>query len=179
VWSIGELGALYPATEGWYELAMDFSGSQITCSINGNVLPNGTWTDGEFSGGGFGVYYFDFSDMAGHLRFFDVVVEGEDSAVAPPQLPQGLSLGNPWPNPFNPVVHVDLQLDAAALVTARVYDLGGRVVRTLSVGPLAAGRHTLSWDGRADDGRPAASGSYLLSVDDGRAARRTRLTLLR
>ena len=34
-------------------------------------------------------------------------------------------------------------------------------------GPLAAGYHSLSWDGRDRGGQPVASGSYLLRVSAG------------
>lgn len=178
VWSHAELGDLYPSTEGWYSLAMAFEGDQITCSINGQTLPNGTWSDDSFSSGGFGVYYFDSTDMEGHLSFDDVLVESE-TRVDRPVMPTGLTLGNPWPNPFNPSVRVPLHLERAARLTARVYDLGGRLVSTLADGQWAAGGHELHWNGQDTGGGPAASGLYLLRVESAGTTRETRLTLLR
>ncbi|MFA7330953.1 MAG: FlgD immunoglobulin-like domain containing protein [Candidatus Delongbacteria bacterium] len=178
VWTRAELGDLYPATEGWYNLGMAFAGSQITCSLNGQTLPDGTRSDDAFTGGGFGVYYFDFADMDGHLSFDDVLVEGE-TRVDRPVTPAGLALGNPWPNPFNPSVRVPVQLERAARLTARVYDLGGRLVSTLADGQWAAGLHELHWNGQDAAGRPAASGLYLLRVESAGTTRETRLTLLR
>jgi len=54
-------------------------------------------------------------------------------------------------------------------VTLAVHDLGGRLVRTLWDGALAAGRHSLVWDGVDARGAAAASGVYLvrLSTADG------------
>ncbi len=83
IWSHAELGALYPSTAGWYNLGMAFEGNQITCSINGQTLPNGTWTDDSFTAGGFDVYYFDLMDTASHLSFDDVLVEVSDTALPP------------------------------------------------------------------------------------------------
>ena len=179
VWSHADLGELYPGTEGWYNLGMRFEGNQITCSINGTDLPSGTWPDDDFSAGGFGVYFFDFADFESFLYYDDVLVDQETNVAPPPVLPGGLTLGAPWPNPFNPSVHVDLELATAGLVSARVYDMAGRLVRTLAAGPLAAGTHQLVWDGLTDGGSPAASGAYLLSVENGAVHREARLTLLR
>ena len=45
-------------------------------------------------------------------------------------------------------------------VTARVYDLAGRQVRTLADRSFPAGEHDLRWDGADDQGRPMARGVY-------------------
>jgi hypothetical protein len=179
IWTMAELGALYPAEAGWHELAMTFEGDQITCTIDGQSLPDGTQQDATIATGGFGVYYFDFMDLAGHLVFDDVLVEAETSVAPAPLVPAGLALGAPWPNPFNPAVQVELSLAAPARVSARIHDLRGRLVRTLAAGSLPAGHHRLTWDGRGDDGLPAASGVYLLSAEDGTRHHSVRLSLLR
>ena len=46
-----------------------------------------------------------------------------------------------------------------------VYDLQGRLVRTLSDQAQAAGRHTLTWHGDGNDGRALSSGVYLCRVE--------------
>ena len=43
----------------------------------------------------------------------------------------------------------------------RLYDVHGRVVATLVDAPLAAGRHSVTWTGTDDRGRPVASGVYV------------------
>jgi len=179
VWSHAELGGLYPATAGWYNLAMEFDGNQITCSINDQTLPNGTWSDESFTSGGFGVYYWDMMDTAGHLSFDDVLVETETALAAPAARPGSLELGSPWPNPFNPAVRVPLSLAQAAPVEARVVDLAGRLVKVLHQGVLAAGGHELTWNGEDSAGRAVASGLYLLQVDSPAGRRSAKLTLLR
>ena len=52
-------------------------------------------------------------------------------------------------------------------MTVRVYNSLGQEMRTLEQGPLAAGHHSLAWDGRDGGGQPVASGSYLLKVSAG------------
>jgi hypothetical protein len=65
------------------------------------------------------------------------------------------------PNPFSARTTISFRLPARAPVSAAVWDVGGRLVRTLADGaPRDAGEHRLAWDGRRDDGRPAAPGVY-------------------
>ena len=42
-----------------------------------------------------------------------------------------------------------------------IYDLQGRLVKTLANGVFAAGEHMLTWYGRNDQDRVVASGLYL------------------
>jgi len=45
-----------------------------------------------------------------------------------------------------------------------VHDVRGREIRVIEEGERGGGDHTVSWDGRAHDGRPAASGIYYVRV---------------
>ena len=88
-------------------------------------------------------------------------------------------LGHAYPNPFNPsvVIPLDLATDAAR-VSLRVYDVLGRRVRQLWQGPLGAGAHRFTWDGRDEVGKGVAAGVYIYKVEvDGQieAKKTTRL----
>ncbi|MBN2172322.1 MAG: carboxypeptidase regulatory-like domain-containing protein [Candidatus Krumholzibacteriota bacterium] len=72
------------------------------------------------------------------------------------------------PNPFNPATAIRFGLPAAGPVTLRIFDVNGRLVRTLAAArPFAAGVHAVSWDGRDEAGRPASSGIYLYRLEAG------------
>jgi hypothetical protein len=64
------------------------------------------------------------------------------------------------PNPTWGGATLDFELPGAALVTLELYDLGGARRRTLIQGALAAGSHSVVWDGRDKDGRRAPPGVY-------------------
>ncbi|MBN2564423.1 MAG: M20/M25/M40 family metallo-hydrolase [Candidatus Eisenbacteria bacterium] len=69
------------------------------------------------------------------------------------------------PNPFRD--EVVLSYFAAASgprLTARVFDVSGRLVRTLLDKPAVAGTHDLAWDGTDHSGRPVASGVYFVQL---------------
>jgi hypothetical protein len=68
------------------------------------------------------------------------------------------------PNPFNPETAIDFTTARAGHVTARIYDVSGRAVRTLVDKVLEAGSHTFRWNGSTDDGERAASGIYFLKL---------------
>jgi hypothetical protein len=74
-------------------------------------------------------------------------------------------LGHARPNPFNPATTIEYSLAAPGRVTIRVFDVAGRVVRTLVDGALDAGPHQATWDGSTDSGERAASGVYFIRMD--------------
>jgi hypothetical protein len=81
------------------------------------------------------------------------------------------------PNPFNPMVAISYVLERDALVRVAIYDIHGRLVRTLHNGPQSAGEQSVTWDGRDRQGRNLPSGTYLYRVNTGTAAGMGKVTL--
>ncbi len=71
------------------------------------------------------------------------------------------------PNPFSNSASLRLSLPTAGRVRVAVYDVSGRSVRVLADGEMAAGNHSLRWDGRDESGRRVANGTYLFKVETG------------
>ncbi|MCD4690493.1 T9SS type A sorting domain-containing protein [bacterium] len=72
-----------------------------------------------------------------------------------------LALRQNTPNPFNPVTNINFTVPAnAGAVELRVYNVNGRLVRTLVDGEIEAGPHTVVWNGRDSAGRSVATGVY-------------------
>ena len=82
-------------------------------------------------------------------------------------------------SPARGTARLDLELPQAGVVAAEVYDIRGARVRTLVRGVLAAGRHTLVWDGHRDDGGAAAPGVYLVHARRGGEGLTVRVAMLR
>jgi hypothetical protein len=82
-------------------------------------------------------------------------------------LPREFSLGNNFPNPFNPTTTIPVAVPFAADVSVRIYSILGEEVRTLQEGMMGAGRHWLTWDGRNNAGGPVATGVYILRMTTG------------
>ena len=77
------------------------------------------------------------------------------------QLPALSKLQGAVPNPFNPRTSLRYSLARSGAVRLQVFDLQGRLVRTLLDGQQGAGAHAVPWDGRDEAGRAVASGTYL------------------
>jgi cyclomaltodextrinase / maltogenic alpha-amylase / neopullulanase len=78
--------------------------------------------------------------------------------------PASFSLDN-YPNPFNPQTTIRFDLPAPAQVKLMIYDVQGRVVRTLMQGQIASGVCNALWDGRNDAGLAVSGGLYLCRMD--------------
>ncbi len=74
------------------------------------------------------------------------------------------SLAGNYPNPFNGGTFITYSLPDAGTVHLCVFNLHGEVVYEWQLGLQSAGSYSLHWDGRLQDGRPAASGTYLYRV---------------
>jgi hypothetical protein len=104
----------------------------------------------------------------GTTRSFIFVATGryEDNAVQPAGVPAlRYALLPNVPNPFNPSTTIRFSLPQAQHVRLTVHDVRGALVRTLVSGAQTAGLHEVVWDGRSDDGKPVASGTYLYRID--------------
>ncbi|MFH0779068.1 MAG: FlgD immunoglobulin-like domain containing protein, partial [Candidatus Eisenbacteria bacterium] len=71
------------------------------------------------------------------------------------------------PNPFDGSARIEFFLPRSQVLAAEVYDVHGRIIRTLIRGETASGWHTLMWDGRDADGVGVAPGVYILRLDGG------------
>ena len=80
-------------------------------------------------------------------------------------IPTNVFLGANRPNPFAGMTHVDFGLPTAAPVNLAVYDVSGRLVRTLINGELGAGEHSVQWDRTQADGTPVPGGLYFYRLE--------------
>jgi len=83
-----------------------------------------------------------------------------DISHSPADQPRALAIHGAAPNPFNPMTVVRFSVPSRQHVTLGMYDIRGRLVRTVIDGELASGLHSIPWDGRDDQGRGVASGTY-------------------
>ena len=75
------------------------------------------------------------------------------------------SLGQCWPNPFNPSTTIPFAIAVEAHVRLNIYDTRGRLVTTVEDDILAPGPYERQWDGTDADGRRVASGVYFYRLD--------------
>lgn len=83
------------------------------------------------------------------------------------------------PNPFNPLTTLRFDLPVGGRVHLEVYDVAGRLVRTLLDADLPAGNHQAVWDGKDASGRGMPSGSYFARLSAGRRVETVSIGLVR
>ena len=89
-----------------------------------------------------------------------------------------------YPNPFNPETWIPYQLAKAADVSVTIYDVGGRLVRTVSVGFKPVGYYLTReraayWDGRNETGESVSSGVYFIQFLSGDFAATRRIVVVK
>jgi hypothetical protein len=83
------------------------------------------------------------------------------------------------PSLFATSTAIRFQIPEKQHVELQVFDVGGRVMRTLLNGPLAAGTHVAEWNGRTDAGQEAPSGIYYYRIHAGENSATHKIVLTR
>ena len=105
-------------------------------------------------------------------RVFLRVVSGNGLAVSIENervvVPSDYVLSSNYPNPFNPSTSFSFTLPIDKRISVRIYDVAGRLVRTLINDEVfSAGTHQATWDGTSDSRMRVASGTYLYTLEYG------------
>jgi len=124
-------------------------------------LPNGSfsldcWKDG-YEG-----TYVEFIEINNNTVILDLylvpLVEAEDVLNSEQTFLQN------YPNPFNPTTTINYRLPENGKVKLTVYNLKGQKVKQLISDQLSAGKHSIVWDGRDDNGKSVSSGIYFYKL---------------
>jgi subtilisin family serine protease len=94
-----------------------------------------------------------------------LTVDGDTTPVG--DAPRAFALVGAVPNPFNPQTTIHFTLPADSRCELRLYDVQGRLVRTLVDDTRPAGLNQVNWNGRDDSGRSVASGTYFARLQAG------------
>lgn len=106
----------------------------------------------------------DLSGAAVKARGLDNGDLGAGNAAA---VPARFAVLPNFPNPFNPSTTIVFDLPQERTVRLAIFAVDGRLVRTLVEQTMSAGRQTVLWDGRDDQGAVAASGAYFFRLTAG------------
>ncbi|MFH1735272.1 MAG: FlgD immunoglobulin-like domain containing protein [bacterium] len=93
--------------------------------------------------------------------------------------PVAMALLKNYPEPFNSGTTIPIELDRFTPVDVGIYDVKGRRIKTIHQGTLGIGHHTVTWSGMDQNGRPAASGKYIVKLTAGKQTHSRMITLLR
>jgi hypothetical protein len=106
---------------------------------------------------------YDLGSVMSDTVFVMFVSVGENGNL----IPTAYNLKQNYPNPFNPTTTIAYDLPRNSDVTFNIYSVTGQLVRTLNQGSVAAGRHSVVWDGKDFNGNQLASGIYFYQIKAG------------
>jgi hypothetical protein len=84
-----------------------------------------------------------------------------------------------YPNPFNPVTSLRYDLPEDGLVNITIYDMMGRVVKTLVNSSQTAGYKSIKWNATNDRNEPVSAGLYLYTIQAGDFRQSKKMVLLK
>jgi hypothetical protein len=127
---------------------------------------------------------------SGQVRDYFLQVKGTYTALEPsasggetatPVVSQAIReplLSSPRPSPSSGSTSIQFALPERGSVSIRLYDVAGRLVRTLVDEVRESGTHEAMWDGRDEGGRRLASGVYFYRMVLGGWSSERRVVLL-
>ena len=143
--------------------------------------------DGKILSESVSAYVRGFDEVCGEDTF-DLVARSDDGVTTAvgdpggvlPPAPARFQLHAPSPNPFNPMTTIRFDMPQAGAVELAIYDVRGRLVKSLSRGETwDIGRHEVRWNGTNDAGQRVASGVYLVRFVSGGEMETRRMTLIK
>ena len=108
----------------------------------------------------------EFTVASSDMGFF-VLNSGSLGAGKGQLFPEIYALHQNYPNPFNPVTSIRYDLPQDEFVNIRVYDMLGRIVRSLVNSQQAAGYQSVKWNAASDKNEPVSAGLYIYTIQAG------------
>ncbi|MCK4353482.1 T9SS type A sorting domain-containing protein [candidate division WOR-3 bacterium] len=84
-----------------------------------------------------------------------------------------------FPSPFTNSTTIKYTLPRQSMISLSVYDISGRLVRTLISNEKPSGTHVVKWNGKDDYGKPVNSGIYFYRLEAGTSITTQKTLLLR
>jgi len=94
-------------------------------------------------------------------------------------IPELFTLHQNYPNPFNPVTSLRYDLPEDGLVNITIYDMMGRIVKTLVSSSQTAGYKTIKWNATNNRSEPVSAGLYLYTIQAGEFRQTRKMVLLK
>ncbi len=101
------------------------------------------------------------------------------TAIGSGDMPVAFTLGQNFPNPFNPTTAIGFSVPENGYVSIKVFDILGRHVRTLVDRDYTAGNYSVMWDSTDMNGDVVSNGIYFYTIEAGNFHATKRMLLLK
>ena len=102
-----------------------------------------------------------------------------ETELSGPPPASDLQFVSAYPNPFNPQTTIRFSVGRREQIRVAIFDVHGKLVRTLADQVFETGPQELSWQGRDNGGRAVGSGTYIVIVSGQEQTFAHKLTLLK
>jgi hypothetical protein len=150
---------------------------EYSFGIQRSESPEGTFTTIDLPisrGADFSFSCRDYGVSRGKAYWYKIVLANSFCEQSPisieaqvEPLPAAYRVNQSYPNPFNPLCTIRYEMAWAGVVSLRVFDLRGSLVRTLVDAWREPGVYSEVWDGRGDDGKELPPGVYFYRLETG------------
>ena len=117
------------------------------------------------------ISYGRFPDGSETWEYFSTPTPGQENIqsleVNNQIVPEAFTLFPAYPNPFNPVTTISYEIPKDGFVNISIYDMKGRVVKTLVNKTQSKGIKLLEWNAIDGQGYSVTSGIYLYKIEFG------------
>ena len=77
-------------------------------------------------------------------------------------IPASFVINTLYPNPFNPVITLDIDIHQSGVLSIEVYDISGHFIAKINRGHVNTGNQSFQWSGNN-----SSSGMYFFKITDG------------
>jgi hypothetical protein len=143
--------------------------------IDGDLRPDAgdryTYVDGGVEPGRTYYYRLESKLAGGEVRELH-----RSSAVIPAR---EMTLSQNYPNPFNPATSISFYLPERSKLKLEVFDVSGKLVKSIASGVYSPGPHQVSWNGTDAKGNTVSSGIYVYRLTSGKKTMSKKMILLK
>jgi hypothetical protein len=126
-------------------------------------------------------YFYRLSavDLSGNVSDYSAIMGVTTLKLEDDLIPREFALYQNYPNPFNPVTTIRYDLPVSSDILIRIFDINGRIVKTIFSGYKKAGHNSAVWDAKNDIGEPVSAGMYLYFIQSNEYQQTRKMLLLK
>ena len=155
---------------GMNVLGFSFMGSTIGVGSGVLLHVDYDWVgDGDSTEICFGQDFTEMTSETNEVLYLDLescaVLYRNPLGITEIEMPTEFELVQNHPNPFNPVTTINFSIPEQSFITLNVFDLSGRLVKTLWNSQMNVGHHSVNWNGVDAYGNEVSAGIYIYTLE--------------
>ncbi len=170
----------YPYIEDWPDHFSPSSGGEIALQYGNGLNAAISYRDNNSGTFVLGLAFETIdtetqqADLAGRILDYFAGTSSFDQV----EIPEAMSIGRVYPNPFNATTNIEYHLDQFAQSRLIIYDIQGSTVLNQELSQSSPGTYLWTWNAKNTMGRSVPSGAYFIQLIQGEVASATSKILL-